>query len=128
MAHEASLGSLECGPPGITPNQIAPWASASSTMSRSCGVRDRELGGKRVFILDWDVHHGNRIAEAFHRAPMSCFRIYSPVRDLPRHRPDERFGVRPWRGLHDQPSRRGRSEEFLWLSLIEHILLRHPGV
>jgi acetoin utilization deacetylase AcuC-like enzyme len=27
----------------------------------------RELGARRVFILDWDVHHGNGTAEAFRR-------------------------------------------------------------
>ncbi|HEX7059167.1 MAG TPA: histone deacetylase [Solirubrobacterales bacterium] len=27
----------------------------------------RELGAERVFILDWDVHHGNGTAEAFRR-------------------------------------------------------------
>ena len=27
----------------------------------------RQLGARRVFVLDWDVHHGNGTAEAFRR-------------------------------------------------------------
>jgi acetoin utilization deacetylase AcuC-like enzyme len=33
----------------------------------------RELGARRVFVLDWDVHHGNGTAEAFRRRPDVLF-------------------------------------------------------
>jgi acetoin utilization deacetylase AcuC-like enzyme len=32
-----------------------------------------ELGLRRVFILDWDVHHGNGTAETFRRRPDVLF-------------------------------------------------------
>jgi acetoin utilization deacetylase AcuC-like enzyme len=33
----------------------------------------RELGARRVLILDWDVHHGNGTAEAFRCRPDVLF-------------------------------------------------------
>ncbi len=83
----------------------------------------RELGVRRVFILDWDVHHGNGTAETF------------------RHRPDvllasiHQRGIYPGTGLSsDVGSGQGEgytinlpvpagSEEDLWLSLIELVVL-----
>jgi acetoin utilization deacetylase AcuC-like enzyme len=83
----------------------------------------RELGAERVLILDWDVHHGNGTAEIF------------------RHRSDVLFaslhqgGIYPGTGaLGDAGSGAGEgytinlplpagSEEDLWLSLLEHVVL-----
>jgi acetoin utilization deacetylase AcuC-like enzyme len=87
----------------------------------------RELGVKRVFVLDWDVHHGNGTAEAF------------------RYRRDVLFasihqgGLYPGTGpLGDAGSGAGEgytinlpvpagSEEELWLSLLEHVILPAAG-
>ena len=82
------------------------------------------LASRRVFILDWDVHHGNGTAEAFRRRSDVLFVSIHQSRDLPGHRPAERRRLRPRRGLHDQPSRAGRLRRgVLWLSLLEHIVL-----
>jgi acetoin utilization deacetylase AcuC-like enzyme len=83
----------------------------------------RELGLSRVFILDWDVHHGNGTAEAFRpRADVMFASIHQS-------------GIYPGTGaLADVGSGSGEgytinlpvpagSEEDLWLSLIEHIVL-----
>ena len=79
--------SAGCGPPGTMPGVIGRWDSACSTTSRSRqSSRSGELGLERVFILDWDVHHGNgdrrRLPPALRRA----------VREHPRARP------LPWHG------------------------------
>ncbi len=66
-----------------------------------------ELGVQRVFILDWDVHHGNGTAEAFRRRSDVLFVSIHQSRHLPGHRPVQRRRVGPRRGLHDQPSRTG---------------------
>jgi acetoin utilization deacetylase AcuC-like enzyme len=83
----------------------------------------RELGARRVFILDWDVHHGNGTAEAFRRRPDVLFASI------------HQSGIYPGTGaLSDVGSDSGEgytinlpvpvgSEEDLWLSLIEHIVL-----
>ena len=82
-----------------------------------------ELGVRRVFILDWDVHHGNGTAAAF--------RERSDILFVSIH---ER-GIYPGSGLPSEVgSGRGEgytinlpvpagSEEDLWLSLIEHVVL-----
>jgi acetoin utilization deacetylase AcuC-like enzyme len=83
----------------------------------------RELGAQRVLIVDWDVHHGNGTAEAF--------RQRSDVLFVSIHQ----AGIYPGTGsLSDVGSGAGEgyminlpvpagSEEELWLSLLEHIVL-----
>lgn len=83
----------------------------------------RELGAERVFIFDWDVHHGNGTAEAF--------RYRSDVLFVSIHQ----AGIYPGTGsLSDMGSGAGEgytinlpvpggSEEELWLSLVEHIVI-----
>ena len=82
-----------------------------------------ELGVRRVFILDWDVHHGNGTAEIFRRRPDVLFASI------------HQGGIYPGTGaLGDAGSGAGEgytinlpvpagSEETLWLSLLEHIVL-----
>jgi acetoin utilization deacetylase AcuC-like enzyme len=82
-----------------------------------------ELGARRVFILDWDVHHGNGTAEAF--------RGRSDVLFASIHQ----WGLFPGTGLlSDAGTGDGEgftinlpvpagSEEELWLSLLEHVVL-----
>jgi acetoin utilization deacetylase AcuC-like enzyme len=82
-----------------------------------------ELGAQRVFVLDWDVHHGNGTAEAFRRRSDVLFASIHQA------------GIYPGTGaLSDVGSGEGEgytinlpvpagSEEDLWLSLLEHIVL-----
>ncbi|HYB23861.1 MAG TPA: histone deacetylase, partial [Solirubrobacteraceae bacterium] len=84
----------------------------------------RELGARRVFILDWDVHHGNGTAEAFRRRSDVLFASIH-----------QGGGFYPGTGaLQDVGSGAGEgytinlpvpagSDEQLWLSLLEHIVL-----
>ncbi len=82
-----------------------------------------KLGAKRVFVLDWDVHHGNGTAEAFrYRADVLFASIHQS-------------GIYPGTGpLSDAGSGEGEgytinlpvpsgSEDELWLSLLEHIVM-----
>jgi acetoin utilization deacetylase AcuC-like enzyme len=83
----------------------------------------RELGVRRVFILDWDVHHGNGTAEAFRRRPDVLFASI------------HQSGLFPGTGLlSDVGSGEGEgytinlpvppgSGQEEWLSLLEHVLL-----
>jgi acetoin utilization deacetylase AcuC-like enzyme len=83
----------------------------------------RELGAQRVFILDWDVHHGNGTAEAFRRRRDVLFASIHQA------------GIYPGTGaLGDVGSGDGEgftinlpvpagSEEEQWLSLLEHVVL-----
>ncbi len=83
----------------------------------------RELGVARVLIVDWDVHHGNGTAEAFRRRGDVLFVSIHQA------------GIYPGTGaLSDVGSGSGEgytvnlpvpagSEEDLWLSLVEHIVV-----
>ena len=69
----------------------------------------RELGLERVFILDWDVHHGNGTADFFRRRSDVLFASIHQARRLPRHRRIIGRGVGRGARLHDQragPARR----------------------
>jgi acetoin utilization deacetylase AcuC-like enzyme len=81
----------------------------------------RELGVERVFVFDWDVHHGNGTVEAFRRrADVIVAGIHQQ-------------GIYPGSGaLGDMGSGPGEgytinlpvpagSEEDVWLSLLEHV-------
>jgi acetoin utilization deacetylase AcuC-like enzyme len=83
----------------------------------------RELGAERVLVLDWDVHHGNGTVEAFrNRADVLVAGIHQE-------------GIYPGSGsIADVGSGSGEgctinlpvpagSEEDLWLSLLEHVIL-----
>lgn len=118
MVREARLGFCEVRPSG---HHAEPDRAMGFCLFNNAAIA--ELGAKRVFILDWDVHHGNGTAEAF--------RSRSDVLFASIHQ----SGIYPGTGLmSDLGSGLGEgytinlpvpagSEEFLWLSLMEHIVL-----
>jgi len=81
------------------------------------------LGAERVFILDWDVHHGNGTNAIFYQSPEV---LYSSLHQWPFY---------PGSGaLADNGSGEGtgfsinlpvpaRSGEVTWLSLVEHLVV-----
>ncbi len=71
------------------------------------------LGLERVFVLDWDVHHGNGTNAIFHDSPEVLFASIHQCPFYPGTGPLERRRVGRGRGLHAQPAgarraRRGR--------------------
>jgi acetoin utilization deacetylase AcuC-like enzyme len=82
-----------------------------------------ELGLQRVFILDLDVHHGNGTAEAFRRRPDVLFASIHQSDIYPGTGARSDVGSGPGEGYTiNLPVPEG-SEEDLWLSLIERIVL-----
>ncbi|HYM54290.1 MAG TPA: histone deacetylase [Solirubrobacteraceae bacterium] len=124
MAGEAKLGFCGVRPSG---HHAEPARAMGFCLFNNVAIAAelaiRELGARRVFILDWDVHHGNGTAEAFRRRPDVLFASI------------HQSGIYPGTGLlGDAGSGAGEgytinlpvpagSEEELWLSLIEHIVL-----
>jgi acetoin utilization deacetylase AcuC-like enzyme len=83
----------------------------------------RELGAGRVFILDWDVHHGNGTAEAFRRRDDVLFASIHQAGIYPGTGPLEDVGSGPGEGYTMNMPVPAGSEEDLWLSLVEHVVL-----
>ncbi len=83
----------------------------------------RELGARRVFVLDWDVHHGNGTAEAFRHRSDVLFASIHQAGIFPGSGVIGDVGSGPGEGYTINLPVPGGSEEELWLSLIEHIVL-----
>jgi acetoin utilization deacetylase AcuC-like enzyme len=83
----------------------------------------RELGVHRVFILDWDVHHGNGTAEAFRTRADVLFVSIHQAGIYPGTGPLGDAGSGPGLGYTINLPVPAGSEAELWLSLLEHIIL-----
>ncbi len=83
----------------------------------------RELGVRRVFVLDWDVHHGNGTAEAFRRRSDVLFASIHQSGLYPGTGPLGDVGSGAGEGYTINLPVPAGSEEDLWLSLLEHIAL-----
>jgi acetoin utilization deacetylase AcuC-like enzyme len=83
----------------------------------------RELGARRVFVLDWDVHHGNGTAEAFRRRSDVLFASIHQAGIYPGSGPLGDMGSGEGEGYTINLPVPGGSEADLWLSLLEHVVL-----
>jgi acetoin utilization deacetylase AcuC-like enzyme len=83
----------------------------------------RELAAARVFILDWDVHHGNGTAEAFRRRADVLFASIHQSPLYPGTGALTDVGSGPGEGYTINLPVPAGSGEDLWLSLIEHIVI-----
>jgi acetoin utilization deacetylase AcuC-like enzyme len=83
----------------------------------------RELGARKVAILDWDVHHGNGTQEAFRRRDDVLFVSIHQAGLYPGTGRSSDFGSGPGEGYTvNLPVPAGSGEE-MWLSLLEHVAL-----
>jgi acetoin utilization deacetylase AcuC-like enzyme len=83
----------------------------------------RELGAERVLIVDWDVHHGNGTVEAFRgRADVLVAGIHQEG-IYPGTGSIADVGSGPGEGYTINLPVPAGSEEGLWLSLLEHLIL-----
>jgi acetoin utilization deacetylase AcuC-like enzyme len=83
----------------------------------------RELGVRRVFVVDWDVHHGNGTAEIFRRRADVLVANIHQGGIFPGTGPLGDVGSGPGEGYTINLPVPGGSGEELWLSLLEHIVL-----
>jgi acetoin utilization deacetylase AcuC-like enzyme len=82
----------------------------------------RELGAERVFVLDWDVHHGNGTAEAFRERSDVLFVSIHQAGIYPGSGPVSDRGSGAGEGRTINLPVPGGSEEGLWLSLLEDVV------
>ena len=82
-----------------------------------------QLGVRRVFILDWDVHHGNGTAEIFRRRADVLFASIHQANIFPGSGPLRDAGSGVGMGYTiNLPVPAGADGE-QWLSLLEHIII-----
>jgi acetoin utilization deacetylase AcuC-like enzyme len=84
----------------------------------------RELGAGRVFVLDWDVHHGNGTAEAFRTRADVLFASLHQSPLYPGTGPLEDVGSGAGEGFTINLPVPPGTEEEEWLALLEHVVLR----
>ena len=82
-----------------------------------------ELGVERVFILDWDVHHGNGTAEIFRRRDDVLFASIHQSGIFPGSGAREDAGSGPGEGFTINLPVAAGSGEDVWLSLLEREVL-----
>jgi acetoin utilization deacetylase AcuC-like enzyme len=83
----------------------------------------RELGARRVFVLDWDVHHGNGTAELFRHRSDVLFASIHQAGIFPGTGPLDDVGSGEGEGYTLNLPVPAGSEGELWLSLLEHVVL-----
>jgi acetoin utilization deacetylase AcuC-like enzyme len=124
MAGEAALGFCGVRPSG---HHAEPDRAMGFCLFNNVAIAAehaiRELGARRVFILDWDVHHGNGTAEAFRTRADVLFASIHQSGIYPGTGALSDVGSGPGEGYTINLPVPAGSEEELWLSLIEHIVL-----
>jgi len=93
----------------------------------AAALATRERGARRVFVLDWDVHHGNGTAEAFRRRADVLFASIHQAGIYPGTGPLSDVGSGAGEGYTINLPVPAGSEEELWLSLLEHVVLPAAG-
>jgi acetoin utilization deacetylase AcuC-like enzyme len=124
MAGEAGLGFCALRPSGHhAEGDRAMGFCLFNNVAIAAELAIRELGARRVFILDWDVHHGNGTAEAFRTRPDVLFASIHQSGIYPGTGPLSDVGSGAGEGYTINLPVPAGSEEDLWLSLVEHIVL-----
>jgi acetoin utilization deacetylase AcuC-like enzyme len=89
----------------------------------AAAVAIAELGLRRVFVLDWDVHHGNGTAEIFRRRADVLFASIHQMPLFPGTGFLEDAGAGAGEGYTINLPVPAHSREPLWLGLLERVVL-----
>jgi acetoin utilization deacetylase AcuC-like enzyme len=124
LGGEAEVGFCALRPPGhhAEPERAMGFCLFDS-IAVAAALAIAELGVERVFILDWDVHHGNGTAEIFRRRADVLFASIHQGGIFPGTGAREDTGSGPGEGHTINLPVRGGSDENLWLSLLEDEVL-----
>ncbi len=124
LAGEADVGFCALRPPGhhAEPERAMGFCLFDN-VAVAAALAIAELGLERVFILDWDVHHGNGTAEIFRRRDDVLFAGIHQGGIFPGTGLREDTGSGPGEGYTINLPVPAGSEEDLWLSLLEDEVL-----
>ena len=124
IAGEAQVGFCAVRPPG---HHAEPSRAMGFCLFNNLAIAAEhaicDLGTRRVFVLDWDVHHGNGTAEAFRRRSDVLFASIHQARLYPGSGPLGDVGSGEGEGYTINLPVPAGCEEDLWLSLLEHVVL-----
>ena len=124
MAGEAAMGFCAIRPSGHHAEaDRAMGFCLFNNVAIAAALAVAQLGARRVFVLDWDVHHGNGTAAAFFARADVLFASIHQMPLYPGTGALEETGSGEGEGYTiNLPVPPGSGEE-LWLSLLEHIVL-----
>jgi acetoin utilization deacetylase AcuC-like enzyme len=124
LAGETEVGFSALRPPGhhAEPERAMGFCLFDN-IAVAAALAIAELGLERVFILDWDVHHGNGTAEIFRRRDDVLFASIHQGGIFPGTGAREDVGSGPGEGYTINLPVPAGSEEGLWLSLLEDEVL-----
>jgi acetoin utilization deacetylase AcuC-like enzyme len=119
---EAPTGFSGLRPPG---HHAEPEQAMGFCLFNNIAVATRyaldSLGLERVFILDWDVHHGNGTNDIFHSSPQVLFASIHQSPLYPGTGPLSDAGSGPGEGYTINLPVPPYSGEDVWLPLVEHV-------
>jgi acetoin utilization deacetylase AcuC-like enzyme len=124
LAGEAPIAFCAIRPPG---HHAEPGRAMGFCLFNNVAIAAelaiRELGARRVFILDWDVHHGNGTNEIFHRSKEVLFASLHQSPLYPGTGPLGDVGEGEGEGFSiNLPVPPGSGEDD-WLSLVQHVVM-----
>lgn len=123
LGGEAPAGFCLLRPPG---HHALPARAMGFCLFNNVAVAARHaldaLGAARVFVLDWDVHHGNGTNHIFHASDEVLFASIHQSPLYPGTGPLEDCGSEAGEGFTINLPVPPGSEEEAWLSLVEHIV------
>ncbi len=124
MSGEASTGFCAVRPAGHhAERDRAMGFCLFNNVAVAAELAIRDLGAARVFILDWDVHHGNGTAEIFRRRDDVLFASIHQTGLFPGTGALTDAGSGAGLGYTiNVPVASGADEE-VWLSVLEHVIL-----
>jgi acetoin utilization deacetylase AcuC-like enzyme len=124
VAGEAGVGFSALRPPGhhAEPERAMGFCLFDN-VAVAAALAIAELGLQRVFILDWDVHHGNGTAEIFRRRDDVLFASIHQGGIFPGTGAREDTGSGPGEGYTINLPVPAGSEEGLWIELLEDEIL-----
>jgi acetoin utilization deacetylase AcuC-like enzyme len=124
LGGQAETGFCGLRPPG---HHALPERAMGFCLFNNVSVAARHaldsLGAERVFVLDWDVHHGNGTNDIFHSSPELLFASIHQSPLYPGTGPLSDSGSGPGEGFTINLPVPPGSGDAVWLSLVEHVAL-----
>jgi acetoin utilization deacetylase AcuC-like enzyme len=124
LSGEAEVGFCGLRPPG---HHAEPETAMGFCLFNNVAVAARHAltsgRARRVFVLDWDVHHGNGTNDIFHSSPEVLFASIHQSPLYPGSGPLSDVGAGDGEGYTiNLPVPPGSGHD-IWLSLVEHVVV-----